>query len=95
MQGLEIEQRTPNRVAHRRADLIRKRMVKRMEIAEKLDAKRIKVRILAEAGTYIKELITGDKGKTVPSFSSMLECNAKCKSLVVTRIYDGFLDLLF
>ena len=93
LEGTTIDQQTPHRVAHRRADLIRKRIIKRMEILNN-DKNKLKIRLLAEPGTYIKELIHGDKGNTKPSVSSILGCDAKCTCLTVIKIQDGFLDLL-
>jgi len=87
-----IEQRTPERVSHRRADLIRKRRVKEIEVV-KHEANKATIRILAEAGTYIKELINGDNERTKPNIANLLTCSAKCTSLNVSKIYDGFLDL--
>jgi tRNA pseudouridine synthase 10 len=48
--------------------------------------------IKAEAGTYIKELISSDGKRTTPSFSEVLGFGAKCTGLAVTKIEDGFLD---
>jgi tRNA pseudouridine synthase 10 len=49
--------------------------------------------ITAEAGTYIKELVSGDGGRTEPSITGVLGMKALCKKLEVTEIEDGFLDL--
>ena len=48
--------------------------------------------IKAEAGTYIKELISSDEKRTTPSFAEVLGFGAKCTKLNVSRIEDGFLD---
>ncbi|MBI2079334.1 tRNA pseudouridine(54/55) synthase Pus10 [Candidatus Micrarchaeota archaeon] len=95
LKGTVIEQRTPNRVAHRRSDLIRRRKIIDLKVSE-IDSKnkKFKILVLAEAGTYIKELISGDKGRTKPSISDLIG-PAKCKSLSVTRIHDDFLKMLF
>lgn len=92
LEGKTIAQQTPNRVAHRRADLIRHRKIKNIDVAA-VDGKNAVLKITAEAGTYIKELISGDEGRTNPSISGILGTNARCKKLVVTKIDDGFLDL--
>ncbi|MBD3210649.1 tRNA pseudouridine(54/55) synthase Pus10 [Candidatus Micrarchaeota archaeon] len=89
--GQTILQRTPARVSHRRADLVRHRKVKNARVLEKRgDA--LSLEIKAEAGTYIKELISGDKGRTSPSIAGMLSTEAECKRLEVTEINDGFID---
>lgn len=82
----EIEQRTPERVAHRRSDLVRKKRVYTLKIRSGknglLDAS-----LKVQGGTYIKELISGDGGRTTPSISEMLKIPCKCVELDVTAIY--------
>ena len=86
-----IEQRTPTRVAHRRADKIRKRKV--LDAAtKKISNETVEILFTTEAGTYIKELVSGDEGRTNPSVSSILNCKAECEKLIVTKIYDEFLN---
>jgi len=93
LQGAILEQRTPARVAHRRADLVRKRKIIELESFVNLHNQRCGTfRILAEAGTYIKELISGDNGRTQPSIAGVLGFGAKCTKLNVSKIYDCFLD---
>ncbi|MFH2105887.1 MAG: tRNA pseudouridine(54/55) synthase Pus10 [Candidatus Micrarchaeota archaeon] len=89
--GTVIGQRTPTRVAHRRADKIRKRKIIDLKV-ENQNRNMFDIYITAEAGTYIKELISGDGNKTKPNFSSLLGCKAECKKLIVTKIWDEFLD---
>lgn len=99
LEGRTILQQTPARVAHRRADLIRHRKVKHIEVVRREEdgktpnPKLATLIIKAEAGTYIKELISGDRGRTNPSISGLLGMKAECKRLEVTMIDDGFLDL--
>lgn len=81
----EVEQFTPNRVQHRRAEKVRKREVYEVE-AEKLDEKKLELEIEAEAGTYIKELISSDEGNTEPSVSGILGTTAECVQLDVTWV---------
>lgn len=81
-----IKQQTPKRVLHRRADKIRNRRVKSIRW------RRIKNNIYefvikAEAGLYVKELITGDNGRTKPSVSEILKNPSKIKELDVIRIH--------
>lgn len=93
LNGMIISQRTPNRVAHRRSDLVRKRKIIELKIApETGNRKHATALIRAEAGTYIKELISGDEGRTKPSFAQLLGMNAKCTKLEVTEIDDGFIN---
>ncbi|WP_414837006.1 tRNA pseudouridine(54/55) synthase Pus10 [Candidatus Nanohalococcus occultus] len=78
----EVKQFTPNRVQHRRAEKVRKREVFEIE-AKKIGEKKIELEIEAEAGTYIKELISSDEGNTEPSVSDILGTKAECVELDV------------
>jgi len=93
LEGIILQQKTPTRVIHRRADIIRKRKIKKLMIKEN-NKRKATLLITAEPGTYIKELISSDEGRTVPSISSELNNPAKCIKLSVTRIDDGFLKIL-
>ncbi len=85
LQGVTIHQRTPVRVAHRRADKIRERTVLDIECVGQQDGKFI-VEVLGEAGLYIKELVSGDGGRTVPSLAEILAKKAHVTSLDVTQV---------
>jgi len=85
LQGATIHQRTPERVAHRRADKIRERIVLDIEYAGEQDGKFV-VEVLGEAGLYIKELISGDGGRTRPSLSEILNRSAHVLSLDVVQV---------
>ena len=80
-----INQRTPQRVAHRRADLIRKRKVKTLK-TKFIDKKTFEMKVKTNAGTYIKELISGDDGRSKPSVAEILDRKAICKQLDVIKI---------
>ena len=85
LKGVTIQQRTPERVAHRRADKIRERKVLDIEYAGAQDG-RFVVEVLGEAGLYIKELISGDSGRTIPSLAEILKRKAHVTSLDVTQV---------
>jgi len=91
IEGIAIAQQTPKRVVHRRADLIRHRRIKKIQV-KKIDGKKAVIFIKAEAGTYIKELISGDDGRTNPNISKIAGTSAKCIALNVAEIDDGFID---
>ena len=80
LNGIKLAQRTPERVAHRRSDLIRKRTVFEahspfIEINE--DGQReIEFTLRCESGTYVKETVHGDSGRTQPSVAALIK--AKC-----------------
>jgi len=85
LQGVTIHQRTPERVAHRRADKIRERIVLNIEYGGEQDGKFV-VEVLGEAGLYIKELISGDGGRTRPSLAEILDRPAHVFSLDVVQV---------
>jgi len=87
-----LKQQTPNRVMHRRADKVRERHAK--VVRAEMDGDLVMADILADAGTYIKELINGDDGRTEPSFSSLLGKACICNKLAVVKIEDDFLSLV-
>lgn len=91
LEGKLLEQKTPTRVAHRRADLERKRKIIEIRIVD-FSGKSATISIEVEAGTYIKELINGDQGRTKPSISELLGCKVECKKLIVKEIKDQFFD---
>jgi tRNA pseudouridine synthase 10 len=85
LSGVTIHQRTPERVAHRRADKIRERKVLGIECVGEQDGKFI-LEVLGEAGLYIKELISGDQGRTIPSLAEILKRPAHVTSLDVVQV---------
>ncbi len=89
LQGLigKISQRTPKRVAHRRADKIRRKEVYDTKLIGKEGDLWI-VEILAQSGTYIKELMHGDGGRTKPSLAEKLKKDVEVAWLDVIEILD-------
>jgi tRNA pseudouridine synthase 10 len=85
LKGAKISQRTPIRVAHRRADRVRERQVLDISIAGEEDSMVI-LEVTGEAGLYIKELISGDQGRTEPSLSGLLGRSARVCSLDVVQV---------
>jgi tRNA pseudouridine synthase 10 len=85
LSGVTIRQRTPERVAHRRADKIRERTVIGIELVGVEDGKFV-VEVIGESGLYIKELISGDGGRTTPSLTEILRLPARVTSLDVVLV---------
>ena len=81
-----VKQRTPTRVAHRRADLIRPRFVQSVNILS-FNQGMVELEIRAQHGTYIRELVSGDMGRTVPSFSSLVDGTCKVEVLDVLNLH--------
>jgi tRNA pseudouridine synthase 10 len=81
-----VKQKTPERVLHRRADKYRQRVVKSIS-AKLLGKKKFRLTVKCEGGLYVKELVSGDNGRTEPSVSSLLNAACRAKDLDVIRIH--------
>ncbi len=80
-----ISQRTPNRVLHRRADLTREKYIYDVKI-KRLSPQKAEMRIRCQGGLYVKELVTGDEGRTSPNVSEILKNRAKPLKLDVLNV---------
>jgi tRNA pseudouridine synthase 10 len=80
-----IDQRTPARVSHRRADKHRERKVYSADLAE-YSGRSARIIIRGDSGLYIKELISGDGGRTKPSLAGILEVDAVVVELDVLDV---------
>ncbi len=83
-----IYQQTPRRVLHRRADLTREKHIYGAKL-RRLSKRRAELKIHCQGGLYIKELITGDEGRTKPSLASIIDAEAKSIQLDVLEVIDG------
>ena len=68
---LKIAQKTPIRVLHRRSLATREKTVHSMH-SELVDSHRFKLYLCTQAGTYIKEFVHSDFGRTQPSLGRLL-----------------------
>ncbi len=82
-----IAQRTPTRVSHRRADRERERRVRSCDVVRR-DGPLLELAIRAEAGTYVKELLHGDGGRTQPSLSGLLGVGCTVREIDVLDVHD-------
>lgn len=82
-----IAQRTPSRVIHRRTDTTRHRRLQDAEVLW-VDGDRAEIRVTTEAGTYVKELVHGDQGRTAPSLAERLGVVCEVLELDVLDIHD-------
>ncbi len=80
-----LDQRTPQRVEHRRADLVRKRTVYWVR-AENITDESFDLVLKTQSGTYIKEFVSGDEGRTVPNFSEAYGAQCRVDLLDVQEI---------
>jgi len=74
--NIVVRQETPLRVLHRRADLTREKYIYEVNI-KKLSLKKAELNIRCQGGLYVKELVTGDEGRTTPNISDILKNEAK------------------
>jgi len=83
--NVHLNQRTPKRVEHRRADLVRDREILWVE-AEVTGDDTFNLTLETESGTYVKEFVSGDDGRCVPSFSQALGIQCYVQTLDVIAI---------
>ena len=80
-----VDQRTPTRVSHRRADKLRVRKVHSADLIE-LSGNSARINIRGDSGLYIKELISGDGGRTRPNLADALRVDAVVEELDVIDV---------
>jgi tRNA pseudouridine synthase 10 len=83
--NVNIQQRTPTRVLHRRADKIRIKKVYEFKTT-KINLKTLEIVVRCQGGCYVKELVTGDAGRTNPNLSSLLNTPITVKELDVIDV---------
>ncbi|MBE6503497.1 MAG: tRNA pseudouridine(54/55) synthase Pus10 [Methanobrevibacter sp.] len=83
----EINQQTPLRVLRRRTDMVRVKHVLDLSY-EIIDDTTFEMKIKTEGGLYIKELISGDEGRSKPNVSEILGVNAICEQLDVIEVSE-------
>lgn len=77
---LQIHQSTPLRVLHRRAAAVRTRHILSLT-ARLVNDHWFALHLSTSAGTYVKESVYGDCGRTNPNVSSMLNCKTDITQL--------------
>jgi len=85
LQDKPIKQLTPTRVAHRRANKIRERIIYNCTI-ESVEGIIAILTLETESGTYIKEFVSGDDNKTEPNLSELIGIPCKVKELDVIDV---------
>ena len=81
----KIRQFTPSRVAHRRANMVREKHIYECNL-ESVDGAIAILTLETDSGTYIKELISGDDGRTKPSMSELIGVPCNVTKLDVIEI---------
>ncbi len=85
---ITVRQRTPERVAHRRADLDRERWAEIVSVEPEADGN-LRFLLRCEHGTYVKEIVSGEGGRTEPNLASLLGTPCTCVELDVTAILSA------
>ncbi|XP_012877998.1 PREDICTED: putative tRNA pseudouridine synthase Pus10 isoform X2 [Dipodomys ordii] len=85
IKDLKIDQKTPLRVLHRRPLAVRTRVIHSME-AHYLDEHHFRLYLKTQAGTYIKEFVHGDFGRTKPNIGSLMNVTADILELDVEML---------
>ena len=86
LSGQILEQQTPQRASHRRADKVRKRKVISIDNIQ-VDDGEVEFDVRCESGTYVKELVHSDEGRTNPSIAGVLEADCEVIWLDVKDIH--------
>lgn len=89
---LVTRQNTPLRVVHRRTAMVRERTIFEMKLrrCEGRGPHFAMLELRTQAGTYIKEFVHGDMGRTSPSVASLLGCDADILELDVMGVEMDF-----
>ncbi len=86
-QNIVLDQQTPTRVVHRRADKIRKKEVYSIK-CKRISENSLIAYMKCDGGCYVKELISGDNGRTKPSISEKVKIPAVCTKLDVMLVQE-------
>ncbi|KAL3505454.1 hypothetical protein ACH5RR_035295 [Cinchona calisaya] len=87
LKEMQIMQKTPIRVLHRRSPLERERIIHWMKVEMITGScQYFLLHLCTQAGTYIKEFVHGDLGRTQPSIGSILGCRTEILQLDVTDV---------
>ncbi|KAM7009319.1 tRNA pseudouridine synthase Pus10 [Tautogolabrus adspersus] len=85
IKDLTLDQKTPLRVLHRRALAVRQRVIHSMN-ARFLDSHHFYLGLKTQAGTYIKEFVHGDFGRTKPNLCELLKTDTDILELDVESV---------
>ncbi|XP_028424204.1 tRNA pseudouridine synthase Pus10 isoform X2 [Perca flavescens] len=85
IKDLTLDQKTPLRVLHRRALAVRQRVVHSMN-TRFLDSHHFYLGLKTQAGTYIKEFVHGDFGRTKPNLCVLLKTDTDILELDVESV---------
>jgi len=87
LKGTVVHQRTPQRVLRRKADKVREKYIYEAKV-KRLTPNRAQLNVRCQGGLYIKELVTGDDGRTKPSVAEILDTKATPSELDVLEVIE-------
>ncbi|CAG5120797.1 unnamed protein product [Candidula unifasciata] len=96
IKDLRLQQKTPLRVLHRRTAATRERTIHSLKATKEAN-NRFKILMSTQAGTYIKEFVHGDFGRTYPNMSDLLKAECDIIDLDVESVdvdWPVFIDPL-
>ncbi|XP_012677961.2 putative tRNA pseudouridine synthase Pus10 [Clupea harengus] len=85
IKDLEIAQKTPLRVLHRRPLAVRQRVIHTMSTSH-LNPHHFTLQLRTQAGTYIKEFVHGDFGRTKPNLGELMKTEVDILELDVESV---------
>ena len=88
-----VVQRTPLRVLHRRSDRARERRIYKVELLGE-ENRLSEVLFITDPGTYIKEIVSGDEGRTKPSLSEITRVSYEVEKLYIVGVEKSLEFLL-
>ncbi|XP_055880205.1 tRNA pseudouridine synthase Pus10-like [Biomphalaria glabrata] len=86
LKEITLQQKTPLRVLHRRAAATRERSIHSLSIKSLLPNNRFTLELTTQAGTYVKEFVHGDFGRTYPNKSQILKADCDIIDLDVEAV---------
>ena len=89
MKNILVKQRTPLRVLHRRAPLMRDKIIHKIHL-EYINENYDLCFLLTSAGTYVKEFIHSDLNRTQPSLCTFFDGYCDILQLDVLYLYEEF-----
>ena len=92
IKDLTLQQKTPIRVLHRRPLATRERTVHNLsaQLVDSEDQHHFLLFLKTQAGTYIKEFVHGDFGRTIPSLGNLLKTECDILQLDVLAVELGW-----
>ncbi|MCS7103056.1 MAG: tRNA pseudouridine(54/55) synthase Pus10 [Candidatus Korarchaeum sp.] len=91
LEGTTVRQKTPARVLWRRSDIVRLKKIYEINF-KKINDRKFELYVLCDGGLYVKELISGDLGRTSPSVTELLGKKSFCSELDVLEVMISLND---